>query len=60
MGIGAAWFGISRRLFSIGDGGTMISVGVFDIEGGWNRLLDTWLEARSLDTLFATGFLVQD
>ena len=52
-------FGRRRRFFSIGDGGTLESSGGFETEGEWTRLAETWLEARSSDALFATGFLVR-
>ena len=60
MGIGAAWFGIRRRFFSIGAGGMLESSGGFDVEGEWTRLSKTWSEARLSDTLFAIVFLVRD
>ena len=60
MGISADWFGRRRRLFSIGAGGTLELSGGFEIEGEWTRLAETWLEAWSLETLLATGLLVQD
>ena len=60
MGIGADWFGIKIRFFSIGAGGTLESSGGFEIEGEWTRLAETLSEARLSDTLFVTRFLVQD
>ena len=58
VGIGASWFGRRRQLFPIRAGGMLESNVEFYIKGEWTYLADTWLEARSLDTLFATGLLV--
>ena len=58
VGIGAAWFGRRRRIFSIGACGTLESSVEFDIEGEWTRLAETWLKDRSSDTILATGLLV--
>ena len=58
MLIGAAWFGRSRRLFSIGAGGTLELCGGLGIEGGWNRLAETCLEDFLSENLLATGLLV--
>ena len=58
MGIGAAWFGRMRRFFAIRSVGTVESSVEFDIEGEWIRITDTWLEDKSSDTIFDTGFLV--
>ena len=40
MGVGATRFGISITVFSIGSGGTVDYIVVFDIEGGWTCLAD--------------------
>ena len=47
-------------MFSVVVGGTLESSGGLVIEGGWTRLAETWAEALSSETLFATNFLVQD
>ena len=60
MGIGADWFVRTRWFFSMGAGGTLESSVELDIGGEWTRLAETWSEARSSDTLFATGLLVRD
>ena len=60
VGIGAAWFVIRRRLFSMGACGTLDSSVEFEIKRRWTRLVEMWLEARSSDTIFAIGLLVQD
>ena len=66
MGIGAAWFFRRRRFFSGGDGGTLDLSGgcggnsVLCIDGEWTRLAETWSEAVSSETRFATGLLGQD
>ena len=57
--IGATWFGIRRTLFSMGSDVTVESSVKFEIDGGWIRLAETYLEYKSSDTLFAAGLLVR-
>ena len=59
VGVGATWFGIRRTFFAMGAGGTVKSGVEFEIEGGWTSPTETWFEAKSSDTLFATGLLVR-
>ena len=65
VGIGAAWFGRSRRFFSGGVGGTMESIGgcggntVLWIDGEWTCIEEKWWEALSSETSFATGLLMR-
>ena len=59
MGIGADWFGIRIRFFSIGAGGKLESSGGFEIKGEWTRLAETLSEARLSDTIFSNGFMVR-
>ena len=53
MGIGAAWFGRSRRFVSGGSGGTLDSIGVcggnsvLGIEGYWTRLAEMFSDSES-------------
>ena len=44
MGVGSTRFGVRRTIFSIGAVGTVDSIVVFEIEGGWTCLSEIWLE----------------
>ena len=55
VGVGATQFGISRMVFAVGAGGTVESIVVFEIEGEWTRLAETWLEEEFFDIRLATG-----
>ena len=59
VGIGAAWFGIRRRFFAMGDGDTVESSVEFEIKGEWTHLAETCSEDKSLNTIFTTGLLVK-
>ena len=55
MGVGATQFGIRIIVFDMGAGGTVESIVVFEIDGEWTRLAETWSEEESYDIRLATG-----
>ena len=55
VGVGATRFGIRITLFSMGVGGTVESIVVFEMEGEWTRLAETWSEEELSDICLATG-----
>ena len=55
VGVGATRFGIRRKVFSMGVGGTVESIVVFEMEGEWTCLAEIWSEEESSDTRLATG-----
>ena len=59
MGVGATRFGISITVFSIGSGGTVDYIVVFEMEGGWTCLAEIWLEEESSDIRLVTGLLIR-
>ena len=42
VGVGAARFGIRRTVFAMGDGGTVDSIAVFEMEREWTCLAEIW------------------
>ena len=58
VSIVTTWLGIRRTFFAMGAGGTVESSVEFEIEGERSRLVKTWSEEKSPDTLFTTGLLV--
>ena len=43
----------------MGAGGTVESIVVFEMEGEWTRLAETWSEEESSDTRLATGLFAR-
>ena len=55
VGVGETRFGIRRTVFAMGDGGTVESIFVFEMEGEWTCLAEIWSEEESSDIRLATG-----
>ena len=55
VGVWATRFGIRRKLFAMADGGTLESIVVFEMEGEWTHLAETWSEEESSNIHLATG-----
>ena len=57
MGVGETRFGMRRTVFAMGACGTVESIFVFGIEGGWTRLAENWSEEELSDIRLETGLL---
>ena len=59
VGVGAARFGTSRTIFSMGSGGTVESIVEFEMEGEWTCRVEIWSEEESSDIRLATGLFTR-
>ena len=60
MGVRATRFGIRRTLLSMGDGGTIESIVVFEMEGECMHIAKTWSEGESSDIRLVTGLFARE
>ena len=59
VGVGVVRLGIRRTVLAIGAGGTVESIVVFEMEGGWSCLAWIWLDEESSNTRLAAGLLTR-